>query len=69
MINYELKHYRQFLGKRIAKVELVKTDVGILPTFTFQDGTFAQVLCDPEGNGPGWVGLYDIHGTEIVAPN
>lgn len=67
---YELKHYAMFAGKCIARVELLQVEggFGYLPTFTFTDGTFAQVYCDPECNGPGWVGLYAPCGTEIV-PN
>lgn len=67
---YELKHYAMFAGKTIVKVELAEFEegFGLVPTFTFQDGSYAQIWADPEGNGPGWVSLHDADGHELV-PN
>ena len=63
------RHLQQFVGKTIAGVELVNEDLGPVPCLNFSDGTFALIWSDPEGNGPGHLGLYDTQtGAEIV-PN
>ena len=65
---YERKHYAMFIGKQIANVQLVEFEPGfdMMPVLTFTDGTFMQIMADPEGNGPGWAGLYNNDGTELV---
>lgn len=63
-----LAHLKQFVGKRITKVELTPVGQSMaddIPSMEFDDGTFAMVWCDPEGNGPGHIGLYDKTGGEI----
>lgn len=65
---YELKHYAAFAGKTIVRVELVEIEPGfdLVPTFTFNDGTFAQVWRDPEGNGAGYLSHCTPEGHEII---
>jgi hypothetical protein len=60
-----------FIGKQIANVQLVESEPGfdMMPVFTFTDGTFAQVMSDPEGNGPGWVSLHMPDGQDIMPDN
>ncbi len=67
--DFAQQHYAQFAGKRIVRVELHDCGAAAdkLPTFIFEDGTFAHIWADLECNGPGWVGLYDLKtGTELA---
>ncbi len=65
---FELKHYGMFAGKTIVRVELVEIEqgFGFVPTFTFNDGTFAQVWKDMDSSGAGWVSLHVPNGEEIL---
>lgn len=65
---FEIEHLAQFKGKRIIKTEFVDTGEFQIPTLTFDDGTFAQIWCDPEGNGPGHLGLYCLKTGAEISP-
>lgn len=65
----EHRHYQQFAGKKIVKVDLVylpEYDM-IVPSIHFDDNTFAQVWANaaqPE-QGPGWLSLHNEDGEPI----
>ena len=44
---WQVAYNQQFVGKTIIKFEFVDVGEFFIPTFTFSDGTFAQVWCDP----------------------
>ena len=46
-----LRSMQQLIGKRIVK--LIKDPTGF-SGFELEDGTRVWILCDPEGNGPGF---------------
>ena len=51
------QHYGKVVGKTVAKVVMDAADhgVGEIYGLMFTDGTVAWILCDPEGNGPGFL--------------
>lgn len=56
MNKFEKEHYAQLIGRKI--VGLVETDdVPPVPGFTLDDGKTVFILCDPEGNGPGFLAI------------
>ena len=64
---FQVRHLQQFVGKTITDGATVDSGVGPVPCLNFSDGTFALLWSDPEGNGPGHLGLYDTKtGAEIV---
>lgn len=60
-------YLKQLSGKTIKSATVIDVGFGWLaPVITFTDGTFIEVWCDEEGNGPGVVRLYDdATGNEI----
>lgn len=63
---WELARLAQFAGKVVLAVEFVDCGEFHIPSLTFTDGTFAMAWCDPEGNGPGHLALYNKNGVEII---
>lgn len=55
------KHYEALKGKTIKEVKF--TDMGDggdpAPILVFTDGTEATVQCDPEGNGAGFLNIFE----------
>lgn len=53
-VDAEAAHLFPLVGKR---VERIITDGHGLYGLGFADGTLAWILCDPEGNGPGFLSV------------
>lgn len=51
--NFWIKHYSQLKGKTITEVHVDSEHE--LFALGFDDNTTAWILCDPEGNGPGFL--------------
>lgn len=52
------KHYGTLVGKTIMEIRFEDFEDAPLPVLVFTDGTCASVMCDPEGNGPGFLDIY-----------
>jgi len=55
------EHYGKLVGKTVASVCFDNSDTS-MPTMyglLFSDGTIAWIVCDPEGNGPGFLDIGD----------
>lgn len=53
----EVKHYKQLIGKTITEIRFEEFDNGNIVVLGFNDNSTAVVLCDPEGNGPGFLDI------------
>ena len=55
------KHFSRLVGRRITNVQLQRDTISgshhPLIALVFDDDSSATVLCDPEGNGPGHLGI------------
>ena len=55
----EIRHYAQLRGRVIREVMFVDFEGrDHIPTLVLDDGTQVAILCDPEGNGPGWCDIF-----------
>jgi len=52
------KHYGKLVGKTIQEIRFDNFEDAPCPVLIFTDGTSASVMCDPEGNGPGFLDIY-----------
>ena len=53
-----VKEYTKLVGKKIVKIAKDSDDdIGAVYGLVFDDGSVAWILCDPEGNGPGFLEL------------
>ena len=50
------KHYSKLIGKQIKRVVHDDADQ-VAFGLEFTDGTIAWIMCDPEGNGPGFLDI------------
>lgn len=58
MTPYEHKHYKYLVGKQITGLVESQDDgtgTGDTIGFELEDGSVVWILCDPEGNGPGFL--------------
>lgn len=53
----EINHYEQLLGKTITEIRFEEFDEGNIVVLKFNDNSTAVVMCDPEGNGPGFLDI------------
>lgn len=53
----EHAHYEQLVGKTVKAIEWQDFEGHALPVLKFTDGSDAAVLCDPEGNGVGYLDI------------
>ena len=53
--DYMDKHYAKLVGKTVVGVVKESDDREAIYGIKFNDGTIAWVLCDTEGNGPGFL--------------
>ena len=56
------RHYGKLVGKTIQSVQIQADPYGShnpQPILIFTDGTAAEILADPEGNGPGHINFCD----------
>lgn len=51
------KHYYELIGKTVSHVQIEEMDGAPCAVLVLTDGTVATVLCDPEGNGPGFLDI------------
>lgn len=57
--DYTAEHLHQLVGKKVTGIAKDE-DGGEFDTaygLMFDDGTIAWIMCDPEGNGPGWLDI------------
>jgi len=55
-----LKPYRSIIGKTVQEVVIQMTTEGDpSPAILFTDGTLVFLTSDPEGNGAGWLELWE----------
>lgn len=55
-----VKEYKQLTGKTVKRVvtsDMSGGDSDAVYGLEFTDGTVAWILCDPEGNGPGFLSI------------
>jgi ribosomal protein L2 len=52
-IKFETEYLKQLVGLQVDQIVYDPDNDFPLFGLKFQDGTFAWILCDPEGNGPG----------------
>ena len=57
---YEVTYYGQIVGKRVSGLV---TDGQETYGLKFDDGTIAWIMCDPEGNGPGFLDIQPLERT------
>lgn len=52
-----VKEYSKLIGKTVKNILIDHSDptIGQVYGIEFTDGTMAWILCDPEGNGPGFL--------------
>lgn len=57
MTSVEQKHYSQLVGRKITGLVEDDTDGNFhsIPGFKLDNGAVCWILCDPEGNGPGFL--------------
>jgi hypothetical protein len=53
----EIKHYRPLVGRTIREVWFLDCGGDPLPVLVLDNDQQVSVLCDPEGNGPGFLGI------------
>lgn len=55
LTNAFMAEYSQLKGKTIKRIVVDNSDHENVYGLLFTDGTIAWILCDPEGNGPGFL--------------
>lgn len=53
------KEYSKLIGKRVKGLVKSPPEMGMKECYglEFTDGTVAWIMCDPEGNGPGFLAI------------
>jgi len=54
---HTIAHYLPLLGRTVKEIRFEDYEGEALPVLMFDDGSSACVMCDPEGNGPGHLGI------------
>jgi len=56
--DWTVKHLSQLKGKTVKAINVDDQDDRVYG-LEFEDGTTAWILCDPEGNGPGFLDIQE----------
>lgn len=64
-VDWQAKYLNHLLNRRIVRIDLVDHDNGVVPVLVFDDGSYADVMCDPEGSGPGALHITDKEGNAL----
>ena len=57
--DFYVNHYGKLKGKTVSDVILDEADRDVFMGLLFTDGTQAWILCDPEGNGSGFLDIIE----------
>jgi len=59
-----MEHYKQLIGKRVVGILKDENALGDMDTpiygLKFDDGTVANIACDPEINGAGFLDIFKL---------